>query len=355
MENANQVVFGTSGGGKSYAVKLEILRSILFGAQIFVIDPEHEYKHVAETVGGSFVRISIASENHINPFDLPSPSEGETPEQVFRSHILDLTCFMKVMLGRLSPEEESILDEALIQTYAVKDIYPDRDFSEKPPPLMSDLQNILEGMTGAESLVIRLKKYTEGTFSGFMNRPTNVSLDNQLVVFSIRDMEDELKPTAMYLVLNFVWTKIRKELRKRILVVDEAWWLMKTDDGANFLLNTAKRARKYFLGLTTISQDVPDFINSPFGKPIVTNAALQLLMKQSPAGIETVKDTFNLSEAEKIALLGSRVGHGLFFAGTNHAALRVVASYAEDQIITSDPRQILEIQEAKREWLKDHK
>ena len=355
LENANQVVFGTSGGGKSYAVKLEILRSILFGAQIFVIDPEHEYKHVAETVGGSFVRISIASENHINPFDLPSPSEGETPEQVFRSHILDLTGLMKVMLGRLSPEEESILDEALIQTYAVKDIYPDRDFSEKPPPLMSDLQNILEGMTGAESLVIRLKKYTEGTFSGFMNRPTNVSLDNQLVVFSIRDMEDELKPTAMYLVLNFVWTKIRKELRKRILVVDEAWWLMKTDDGANFLLNTAKRARKYFLGLTTISQDVPDFINSPFGKPIVTNAALQLLMKQSPAGIETVKDTFNLSEAEKIALLGSRVGHGLFFAGTNHAALRVVASYAEDQIITSDPRQILEIQEAKREWLKDHK
>ncbi len=355
LENANEVVFGTSGGGKSYAVKLEILRSILFGNQIIVIDPEHEYKHVAETLGGSFIKISIASESHLNPFDLPTPREDERPEDVFRSHVLDLTGLMKVMLGRLSPEEESILDEALIQTYATKDIYPDQGFSGKEPPLMSDFQSVLEGMAGTESLVIRIKKYSEGTFAGFLNQPTNVSLDNQLVVFSIRDMEDELKPIAMYLVLNFVWTKIRKELRQRLLIVDEAWWLMKSDAGANFLLNTAKRARKYFLGLTTISQDVPDFINSPYGKPIVTNAALQLLMKQSPAGIETVKDTFNLTEAEKIALLGTRVGHGLFFAGTNHVAIRVVASYTEDQIITSDPRQILEIQEAKREWLKNNK
>lgn len=352
LENANQVVFGTSGGGKSFAVKLEILRSILFGTQIFVIDPEHEYKHVAETLGGSFIKISIASDSHLNPFDLPAPREDERLEDVFRSHILDLTGLMKVMLGQLNPEEESILDEALIQTYASKDIYPDRDFSNKEPPLMSDFQNVLENMTGAQSLVIRIKKYTEGTFAGFLNQPTNVTLDNQLVVFSIRDMEDELKPIAMYLVLNFIWTKIRKELKKRVLVVDEAWWLLKNEAGANFLLNTAKRGRKYFLGLTTISQDVPDFIQSPYGKPIVTNSALQLLMRQSPAAIESVKETFNLTEAEKIALLGSRVGHGLFFAGPSHAALRVVASYTEDQIITSDPRQILEIQEAKREWLK---
>ena len=353
LENANQVVFGTSGAGKSYAVKLEILRSILFGDQIFVIDPENEYKHVAETLGGTFIKISIASQSHINPFDLPSPREDERPEDVFRSHILDLTGLMKVMLGELTAEEESILDEALIQTYAVKDIYPDRDFSKAEAPLMSDFQNVLEGLVGAESLLIRIKKYTEGTFAGFLNQPTNVSLDEKLVVFSIRDMEDELKPIAMYLVLNFIWTKIRKELKKRILVVDEAWWLLKNEAGANFLLNTAKRARKYFLGLTTISQDVPDFMNSPFGKPIVTNSALQLLMKQSPAAIETVKETFNLTEAEKIALLGQRVGHGLFFAGSNHVALRVVASYTEDQIITSDPRQILEIKEAKKQWLAD--
>jgi conjugal transfer ATP-binding protein TraC len=353
LENFNEVVFGSAGGGKSYAVKAEILRSIMFGTQIFVIDPEHEYKHVAETLGGSFVKISIASENHINPFDLPSPREDEKPEDVFRSHILDLTGLMRVMLGDLTNEEESVLDEALIQTYAIKNIYPDRDFSDKEPPLMSDFQNVLSNMTGAESLVIRIKKYTEGTFSGFLNQATNVNLDSQLVVFSIRDMEDEMKPIAMYLVLNFIWTKIRKELRKRILVVDEAWWLLKNDAGANFLLNTAKRARKYFLGLTTISQDVPDFINSPYGKPIVTNSALQFLTRQSPAAIESVKETFNLTEAEKITLLASRVGHGLFFAGSNHAAIRVVASYTEDQIITSDPRQILEIQEAKKEWLKE--
>lgn len=354
LENANEVVFATSGAGKSYAVKLEILRSVLFGTQVFVIDPEHEYKHLAETLGGSFIKVSIASESSINPFDLPAPREDEQPEDVFRSHILDLTGLMKVMLGSLTPEEESILDEALIQTYAIKDIYPNQDFSNKEPPLLSDFQSVLENMTGAESLLIRLKKYTEGTFAGFLNRATNVQLDNQLVVFSIRDMEDGLKPIAMYLVLNYIWTKIRKELRKRILVVDEAWWLLKNEAGANFLLNTAKRARKYFLGLTTISQDVPDFIDSPYGKPIVTNAATQLLMRQSPASIETVRETFNLTEAEKLNLLNSRVGHGLFFAGPNHVAVRVVASYTEDQIITSDPRQILEIQEAKREWLKQN-
>ena len=319
-----------------------------------MIDPEHEYKHVAETLGGSFVKISIASENHINPLDLPNPREDETPEEVLRSHILNLTGLLKVMLGELSPEEEAILDEALIQTYAIKDIYPDRDFSDKEPPLMSDLQNVLESMTGAESLVIRIRKYTEGTFSGFLNQPTNVSLNNKMVVFSVRDMEDELRPIAMYLILNYIWTKVRTDIKKRMLVVDEAWWLLKYEAGGAFLFNVAKRARKYFLGLTTISQDVPDFINSPFGKPIVTNSALQLLTRQSPAAIETVKDTFNLTEAEKLTLLESRVGHGLFFAGKNHAAIRVVASYTEDQIITSDPRQILEIQEAKRAWLKDN-
>lgn len=355
LENANEVVFGKSGSGKSYFVKLEILRSLISGTQVFVIDPEHEYKHVAETLGGSFIKISIASNDHINPLDLPALREDERPEDLFRSHILDLTGLLKIMLGELTPEEEAILDEALIQTYAIKDIYPDKDFSDKEPPLLSDFQNVLESMSGAESLAIRIKKYTEGSFAGFLNQPTNVSLDNQLVVFSIRDIEDELKPIAMYLILNHIWTKIRKELKKRILAVDEAWWLLKHEAGANFLLNTAKRARKYFLGLTTISQDVPDFTQSPYGKPIITNSSLQILMRQSPAAIETVKETFNLTEAEKLTLLQSNVGQGLFFAGPSHVALRVVASYTEDQIITSDPRQILEIQEAKKEWLKESK
>ncbi len=350
LENANMVIFGKSGGGKSYSVKLEILRSLIFDTQVFVIDPENEYKFLSDTVGGTSVKISITSHDHINPFDLPRPLPDESMADVLSSHVVNLTGLMKIMFGNLTPEEEAILDEAITQTYAVKDITTaTTDFKNITPPVMSDLQNILEGMAGTESLVVRLRKYTEGSYAGFLNNQTNVALNNQLVVFSIRDMEEELRPVAMYLVLNFLWTQIRTELRKRLFVIDEAWLLMKYDAGALFLFNIAKRARKYFLGLTTISQDIPDFMSSPYGKPIVTNSSLQLLLKQSMAAIDLVKTTFNLTDAEKYLLLESRVGHGLFFAGQNHVALRVIASYAEDQIITSDPRQILEIEKAKQE------
>lgn len=350
MENANMVIFGKSGGGKSYYTKLEILRSLMFGTQVFVIDPENEYKFLSDTVGGTSVKISIASPHHINPFDLPKPLPDESPADVLRSHIINLMGLFKIMLGTLTPEEDAIMDEAINQTYAIKDITPSTtDLKSAVPPLMSDFQSILESMTGTQSLTIRIKKYTEGTYAGFLNSPTNVELDNQLIVFSIRDMEEELRPIAMYLVLNFIWTQVRTELKRRILAVDEAWVLMKYEAGAAFLFNIAKRARKYYLGLTTISQDIPDFMASSYGKPIVTNSSLQLLLKQSPAAIDLVKQTFNLTDAEKFFLLESRVGHGLFFAGTNHVALRIVASYAEDQIITSDPRQILEIEEAKKE------
>ncbi len=350
LENANMVIFGKSGGGKSYTVKLEILRSLMFGTQIFVIDPENEYKFLSDTVGGTTVKISITSDSHINPFDLPKPLPDESSADVLRSHVVNLVGLFKLMFGALTPEEEAILDEAITQTYAIKDITINTlDFSNVTPPLMSDLQIVLEGMTGTESLVIRIKKYTGGSYSGFLNSPTDVQLNNQLVVFSIRDMEEELRPIAMYLVLNFIWTQVRAELRKRLLIVDEAWVLMKHEEGAQFLFNVAKRARKYFLGLTTISQDIPDFMASPYGKPIVTNSSLQLLLKQSPASIDLVQKTFNLTNAEKFFLLESQVGHGLFFAGSNHVALRVIASYAEDQIITSDPRQILEIEKAKKQ------
>ncbi|HVZ11120.1 MAG TPA: ATP-binding protein [Candidatus Paceibacterota bacterium] len=350
LENANAVVFGKSGGGKSYTVKLEILRSLIFGTQVLIIDPEDEYKYLSDTVGGSTVKISVNSDQHINPFDLPIPKEGESPADVFKSHILDLTGLLKLIFEKLTPEEEAILDEALIQTYAIKDITPDSDFSRASPPVLSDLQNILEGLQGAESMATRLKKYTQGTFSGFLNQPTNVPLDNQLVVFSIRDMEEELRPLAMYLILNFIWVTVRRNLKKRILIVDEAWWLMKYEIGANFLSNIAKRARKYYAGLTTISQDIPDFLASPQGKTILTNSSIQMLMKQSPAAIDVVQQTFNLTDSEKFYLLEARVGFGLFFLGQNHIGIRVVASYAEDQIITSDPRQILEIEKAKEEW-----
>lgn len=354
LENANAVVFGKSGGGKSYTIKLEILRSLIFGTQILVIDPEDEYKYLAETVGGSNIKISINSPHHINALDLPLPKSGESPADVFKSHLLDLMGLLKLILGELTPEEGSILDEALIQTYAIKDITPEADFTNATPPILSDLQSILEGLTGAESMAVRLKKYTQGTFSGFLNNPTNVSLDNRLVVFSIRDMEEELRPIAMYLILNHIWTQVRRDLKKRILVVDEAWWLMKYQLGAEFLFNIAKRARKYYLGLTTISQDIPDFMATPQGKAIVTNSSIQMLTKQSPAAIDIVKQTFNLTDAEKYYLLEARVGFGLFFIGQNHVGIRIVASYAEDQIITSDPRQILEVEKAKAEWAKEN-
>ena len=352
MENYNAVVFGKSGGGKSYTIKLEILRSLIFGAQVIVIDPEDEYKYLAETVGGTTIKISVTSDQHINPLDLPTPKPDESSTDIFRSHILDLTGLLRLMLGDITPEESAILDEALIQTYAIKDITPESNFANITPPVLSDLQNILEGLTGAESMAVRLKKYTSGTFSGFLNMPTNVSLDNNLIVFSIRDMEEELRPIAMYSILNYIWTSVRRTQKKRLLVVDEAWWLMKYDVGADFLFNIAKRARKYYLGLTTISQDVPDFLSSPKGKAIITNSSMQILMKQSPTAIEAVQQAFNLTDAEKYYLLEARVGLGLLFVGQDHIGIRVASSYAEDQIITSDPRQILEIEKAKEEWAK---
>lgn len=352
LENANAVVFGKSGGGKSYTTKLEILRQLIFGVQVLIIDPENEYKYLADTIGGSVINISVNSEQHLNPFDLPIPKEGENSADIFKSHILGLTGLLKLMLGELSPEESAVLDEALIQTYAIKDIVPESDYSHASPPVLSDLLSILEGMTGAESMAVRLKKYTDGTFAGFLNKPTNVPLENQMVVFSIRDMEEELRPIAMYLVLNHIWTAIRRDLKKRILAIDEAWVLMKYPVGADFVSNIARRARKYYTGLTTISQDVSVFLASESGKSVLANSSIQVLMKQSPATIDVVQQTFNLTDAEKFYLLEARVGFGLFFLGQNHIGIRVVASYAEDQIITSDPRQILEIEKAKEEWAK---
>jgi len=353
LENSNTVVFGKSGGGKSYTVKLEILRSLIFGIQAIIIDPDNEYTHLTETVGGSVVQVSINSDQHINPFDLPVPKEDESAGDVFKSHILNLTGLLKLMLGDVTSEETTIIDEALRQTYAVKDITPESDFTNMAPPLMTDLQNILEGMQGAESLATRLRRFTQGTFAGFLNQPTNISLENQIVVFGIRDMEEELRPIAMYVVLNFIWTEIRRNMRKRILLVDEAWILLRTEIGAYFLSAIAKRARKYYAGLTTISQDIPEFLATDYGKSILNNSSIQILMKQSPATIDLIQKTFSLTDAEKYYLLEARVGFGLFFLGQTHVGIRMVSSFAEDQIITSDPKQILEIEKAKEEWAKE--
>jgi len=350
LENANMVIFAKSGSGKSYAVKLEVLRSLMMGVEEIIVDPENEYELLADAVGGSFFRISLSSEDHINPFDLPAPREDEKPEDVLRSNIINLVGLVRIMLGGLNPEEDAIIDRAIAETYAAKDITFDSDpftWNEKIP-ILSDLESVLETMQGADSLVQRLRKFTRGTFSSFFNQKSNISMSNPLVIFGIRDMEDELRPMAMFIIMRYIWNTIRAELKKRILVIDEAWWLMQSEDGASFLYGMAKRARKYWLGVTTITQDVSDFMKSSYGKPIITNSSLQLLLKQSPATVDIVQQTFSLTDEEKFLLLETPVGEGLFFAGQKHVAIKIVASYTEDQIITSNPEQILKIKEAKQ-------
>ncbi len=347
LENYNSVTFAKSGSGKSYATKLEILRSLMFDVDVIVIDPEREYEFLSEAVGGRYFNISLSSDHHINPFDLPIPREDETPEDVLRSNIINLVGLFRLMLGGLTPEEDALVDRAISETYAIKDITPNSDFANIEPPLLSDFEMVLSGMEGSESVVQRLVKYTRGSWSTFINRPSNVDINKKFVVFSVRDMEDELKPIAMYIVTHYIWNTIRKNLKKRLLVVDEAWWMMKSEDTASFLYSLAKRGRKYYLGLATITQDAADFMKSPYGVPIITNSSIQILLKQSPSTIEILQKTFNLTDEEKYLLLESGVGEGIFFAGLKHVAIKIVASYTEDQIITSDPSQILSIKKSK--------
>jgi len=347
LENYNSVTFAKSGSGKSYATKLEIVRSLMFDTDVIVIDPEREYEFLADAVGGRYFNISLTSEHHINPFDLPFPREDESPADILRSNIINLVGLFRIMLGGLTPEEDSIMDSAISETYALKDINADTDFSNKPAPLLSDLELVLAGMEGGESLAQRLLKYTQGTWAGFLNKPTNVDINKKFVVFSVRDMEDELKPVAMYIVMHHIWNVVRRNLKKRLLVVDEAWWMMKSEDTASFLFSLVKRGRKYYLGVATITQDVGDFLRSPYGTPIITNSSIQVLLKQAPAAIDLVQKTFNLTDEEKYLLLESGIGEGIFFAGLKHVAIKIIASYTEDQIITSDPSQLLAIKKAK--------
>ncbi len=351
LQNANSVVFATSGAGKSYAIKLEVLRSLMLGSDVIVIDPEYEYKHLSEAVGGTYINISLSSENKINPFDLPRSVGGEAkPKDIIRSAVITLKGLMRLMLGNLNYDEDSIIDRALLETYAKKDITPDSDLSNIEAPVMSDFQQVLEGMEGGADLALRLKKYTEGTFAGLLNNPTNVEMNNQMISFSVRDLEDELRPIAIYTIINYIWNIVRAETKKRVLVIDEAWWMMQHEDSAKFIFALVKRCRKYYLGVTTITQDVNDFLTSPYGQAIVTNSSLQILLKQSPAAIDLVQKTFLLTEGEKYLLLECGLGEGIFFAGNKHVAIKIVASYSEDQLITSDPRQLLEIAEAKKQF-----
>lgn len=354
MQNANYIVFATSGAGKSYTVKLEILRSLMMGTEVIVIDPEMEYKDLSDAVGGTFINVSLASEAKINPFDLPrAVGEQVSTEDIIRSAVITVKGLLRLMLVDVSPQEDSILDRALLETYAKKDITADADLNDVEPPIIQDFIEVLDGMEGTKDIVIKLKKFTEGTFAGLFNSPTTVTMSNILVIYSVRDLEDELRPLGIYSIVNYIWNVVRSERKKRILVIDEAWWLMQNEDSAKFVFALVKRCRKYFMGVTTITQDVNDFLRSDYGKAIVTNSAMQMLLKQSPASTDLLQKTFLLTDGEKFLLLECGVGEGIFFAGNKHAAIKVVASYAEDQIVTTNPAQLLEISDAKEEFAEE--
>lgn len=351
LENANMVVFATSGAGKSYTIKLEALRSLMFGTEVIVLDPENEYQPLCEAVGGTYLKLSISSKERVNPFDLPRVLDQKEAEGILTTNIIMLHGLLRLMLGGLTPQEDSFLDKALIETYAEKGITNDplthMDINPTRVPTMGDLTAILRKMSGCESLAQRLSKYTEGSFSGIFNQQTNIDLTNKFVVFSIRDLEDQLRPIAMYIILNYIWNRVKGEKKRRLLIVEEAWQMMKFEDSAQFLFSIAKRARKYYLGLTCISQDVEDFLGSKYGRAVVTNSSLQVLLKQSPASVDIIAQTFNLTGEEKRLLTQFQLGEGLFFAGTNHVIIRVIASPMEDQLITTNPEQLLAIQKEK--------
>ena len=344
QENANSVVFAKSGAGKSYMVKLEALRSLMFGTEIIIIDPEEEYKNLCEAIGGEYITFSFNSAAKINPFDLSGVYEEGENELGLK--ILSLHGLFKVIMGQLTPTEDALLDRALVATYKAKGITPDPATQKNEPPLMEDLYKALLGMEdpAARSLADRIEKFVKGSLIGIFNQQSNIDIKNTFSVFSIKDLEDELRPIAIYLILDFIWTRIKNDIRKRLLIVDEAWYMMKYPDSASFMYSIAKRARKYYLGLTTITQDAEDFLATDYGKAIVTNSSIQILLKQSPAAIDKVAEVFYLSEGEKHLLLAADIGEGIFFAGPNHVAIRVVASEEEHMLVTSNPEELLEMQ-----------
>ena len=345
MENSNMTVFATSGAGKSYFVKLESVRSLMLGTEVIIIDPEGEYKTLADAVGGQNIEFSFASPSKINPFDLSQVYEEK--ESHLNLKILSLHSLFKVIMGKITPTQEAMLDRALVETYRSRGITQDPATQTKEPPLMEDLYKILVGMEipDALDLAARIEKYVRGSFIGIFDKQTNIEIENPFTVFSIRNLQDVLRPIAMFIILDFIWTRVKRDLKPRLLVVDEAWHMMRFEDSAQFLWSIVKRARKYYLGLTTITQDVDDFLAQDIGKAVVTNSALRVLFKQAPAAIDKVGDVFYLSQGERSLLLGSNVGEGIFFAGNNHAPITVVASPAEHKLITTRPQDIIKQQE----------
>lgn len=347
LENANMVVFAKSGAGKSFAVKLEAVRSMMLGTEIVIIDPENEYERLCDAVGGSYIRMSLDSTTRINPFDLPQVTDKEESANALRSVLITLHGLMRLMMGgALNPVEEADLDQALIDTYTKAGITSDPLTHQTPPPTINDLYETLLHMQGTgPSMAQRLRKYTTGTFAGIFSQQSNVEINNSMVVFNIRDLEDELRPVAMYIVLNHIWNRTKSDRRRRNLIIDEAWQLLKYPDSANFMFSVAKRARKYYLGLTTISQDVEDMMSSPVGRAIVSNSSMQILLKQSTSAVDVLSSVFKLTSEETKRLSQFPIGQGLLFAGQNHIHMQVIASPTETSLITTNPEEIKKVQE----------
>ncbi|MCD6421853.1 ATP-binding protein [bacterium] len=346
LPNANSIIFATSGAGKSYLAKLEALRYLIQGTDIIVIDPEGEYKNLAGAAGGTFVDVSLKSPHHINPFDLPQ-AQKETGENILREAIIRLKGLISLMVGgNLTPEEEGILERALYETYALKDIGPDLESQKNPPPLISDLQKVLASMEGGGRLATLLDKYARGTFAQLFNNPTNVDLNKNFVVFGIKNLEDELRPIAMYMILGYVWNTVKQTFKRRLMIIDEAWLMMQFEDSAKFIYALAKRARKYWLGLTVISQDVEDFLNSKYGRAVVYNSALSMLLKQTSAAADRVAEVFHLHQGEKSLLVHFDVGQALMIAGTQKVIVDILASYHEHKLITTKPEEVAEMMQS---------
>jgi len=348
-ENPHLVILARSGAGKSYTAKLEVMRNLMLGTDVLILDPENEYKSIAELYGGSFINMSLKTENNFNPFDLPPVLENEEPIDIYKEHVADLINFCQLLMGeKLFAEDLAILDQAINQTYESFNILPDRDFSKiEKFPTLNDLEKVLNGLVGGSKLANKLYPYTQGNFSGFVNKPTTIELNKKLIVFGFKDLPEILKPVGMFVVLNYILNRIRREMKKRLVVIDEAWWIVRQDLGAEFLLNAIKRGRKYNLAITNITQDVEDFLNSPYGRPIITNSAIVFLMKQSQASIDLCGQVFALSDGEKQFLLQSERGQGLILVGQRRVPVYILASYAEDQIIKTRPEQLIALKKAK--------
>jgi type IV secretory pathway VirB4 component len=352
-ENPHMVILARSGAGKSYTAKLEVMRNLMMGTDVLILDPENEYQSIAHLYNGSFIDISLKSEHTLNPFDLPPVLPGEDPVDIYKEHVADLLNFCQLIMGeKLSPEDLSILDQAINQTYASFNILPTSDFSSiQRFPTLNDLERVLAGLVGGERIASKFYPYTQGNFSGFINKPSTVELDKRIIVFGFKDLPEILRPIGMFVVLNYILNRVRREIKRRLVVIDEAWWIMKQEFGSEFLLNAVKRGRKYSLAITTITQDVEDFLGSPYGRPVITNSAIVFLMKQSPATADLCKQIFALSEGEKQFLLRAERGQGLIFSGQRRAPIYVLPSYAEDQIIKTRPEQLIALKKAKEALL----